>query len=116
MKKFPKPLPEYRCPLCPDHEDDLFVWSAILKAPICDGCEYELWDAVVCEETRQPDSYILNLLEQHISLSFNEYRLIELDDTIKTMLERPDADQDALCKYKAEAVRLRSVINKGAGA
>lgn len=70
---------------------------------------------MVCEVTRQPDSFILNLLEQHTNLSFNEYRLIELEDTIQIMMETPDADQDALCEYKAEAVRLRSVINEGGG-
>lgn len=106
----PKPSPDYHCPLCPDHEDDVFAWNAILKAPICDGCDRELWNDIVCEEKRPEGSFILDLLEQHTSLTFDEYRLIELEETIRRMSERPDADQAALKHYQAEVARLRTTM------
>lgn len=110
VRKFPKPYPDYQCPLCPDHEDDVFAWSAILQAPICEGCDYELWDAVVCENSRPPESLILNCLEQLTSMTFDEYRLIELEDTIRIMSVDPDADKEALSRYQAEVERLRLVL------
>jgi hypothetical protein len=44
ISKFGKPSLDYQCPLCSDHEDDVFTWSAILKVPICEGCDLELWN------------------------------------------------------------------------
>ncbi|BCG47942.1 hypothetical protein GEOBRER4_n2795 [Citrifermentans bremense] len=34
----------YRCPLCPDHQDDEdeFVWSKLLQVPICHACSYDI--------------------------------------------------------------------------
>lgn len=32
----------YRCPLCPDHQDDEFVWHELAKTYICLGCCYEI--------------------------------------------------------------------------
>ena len=115
VRKFPKPYPGYHCPLCPNHEDDVFTWSAILQAPICEGCDYELWDAVVCEDNRPEGSLILDCLEQLTSMTFDEYRLIELVDTIRIMSGNPDADLEALSRYQAEVERLRSVLAKRGG-
>lgn len=108
--KFPEPYPGYRCPLCLDHEDAVFTWSAILKAPICEGCDYELWDAVVCEKERPLDSLVLDRLEQISPLSFDEYRLIELEETIRIMAKKPDVDRTELDQYQADAERLRQVL------
>jgi hypothetical protein len=34
---------DYRCPFCPDHEDEYyFIWEGLIEAPICDACSYEL--------------------------------------------------------------------------
>jgi len=34
---------DYRCPFCPDHEDeDYVIWEGLMETPICDGCDYEL--------------------------------------------------------------------------
>ncbi len=39
-------LPEiptgYRCPLCPSHVDDDFVWDELAEAYVCLGCRYEI--------------------------------------------------------------------------
>lgn len=34
----------HQCPLCPDHQDDEdeFVWSDLLQAPICWSCIYDI--------------------------------------------------------------------------
>src|SRR2546425_1248179 len=33
---------EYRCPLCPEHQDDAFERTPFLDLPICSGCAVEL--------------------------------------------------------------------------
>ncbi len=36
-------MPEgYSCPLCPDHEDDEFVYCNALETHICGGCEWDI--------------------------------------------------------------------------
>jgi hypothetical protein len=32
----------YRCPLCPDHQDEDFVWHELAEAYVCLGCRYEI--------------------------------------------------------------------------
>lgn len=32
----------YRCPLCPDHQDDDFVWHDLAEAYVCLGCRFEI--------------------------------------------------------------------------
>lgn len=83
-----------------------------MQTPICEGCDYELWDAVVCENKRPIASLILDRLEQLTSLSFDEYRLVEIERTIQIMTETPDADMLALGKYQSEAERLRSILKR----
>lgn len=85
LGRFPKPYPDYRCPLCPDHEDDVFAWSATLQKPICEGCDYELWNDILCEEIRPANSTVLNRLEKLTGLSFKEYRLIEFENTVEVL-------------------------------
>ncbi len=34
---------DYRCPFCPDHEDECYlIWEGLIETPICDVCSYEL--------------------------------------------------------------------------
>jgi hypothetical protein len=42
-------VPEgYRCPFCPGHVDeDFLVWETLLAEPICDGCTYEIFNALL---------------------------------------------------------------------
>jgi len=34
--------PGYACPLCPDHEDEVFYSNSLLDVPLCQGCDAEL--------------------------------------------------------------------------
>ena len=113
-EKFPRPDPDYRCPLCLDHEDDVFVWSPILKQPICDGCDYEIWAYVVTDVKKQPpDPYVITALEKITDLSFDEYRLIELEHAVKVMTEAPKTDVEILPWLKDEIIRLKSLSGHG---
>ena len=42
-------VPEgYHCPFCPGHDDeDFYIWDLILNQPICDGCTYDLYYALL---------------------------------------------------------------------
>ena len=107
-----KPHPDYHCPLCPDHEDYNFVWNATLKTMICDGCDCELWNDIAFVENREPDSFILNLLEQHTDLTFDEYRLIELEHYIKVVSAKEGYEDEHLPYFKNEIFRLKSLLRK----
>ena len=109
--KFPKPDPDYMCPLCLDHEDDVFVWSHILKQPICDGCDYEIWAYVVCDANKQqPSPYVITALDKVTDLSFDEYRLIELEHAVKVMTEASKTDDDIYPWLKSEITRLKALL------
>jgi hypothetical protein len=74
-------VPEgYRCPLCPDHEDDAFVWSAVMKAPVCRGCSHDILNLVTDEERLQ-DS-VLDRIEALTGLTYHEYQILELESAI----------------------------------
>ncbi|WP_026842860.1 hypothetical protein [Citrifermentans bremense] len=32
----------YRCPLCPDHQDEDFFWLELAGTYVCDACRYEI--------------------------------------------------------------------------
>ena len=42
-------VPEgYRCPFCPEHDDeDFFVWESLLADPICLGCTHDIFNALL---------------------------------------------------------------------
>ena len=42
-------VPEgYRCPLCPDHdEEDFMVWETLLAEPLCHGCTFDIFQALL---------------------------------------------------------------------
>ncbi len=38
----------YQCPFCPDHADeDFMIWDTLLTEPICQGCTYEIFNALL---------------------------------------------------------------------
>lgn len=94
----------YTCPLCPDHEDDVFIWNNILQAPICQGCNYELWNDVYGHESR-PDSMLLDRLEKLTSLRYEEYCLLELESVVAACMEKDTPEE-----YVAEISRLKAII------
>jgi hypothetical protein len=42
LERHPEIAPGYRCPLCPDHEDDDFVWDDLTDTFVCLGCSHEI--------------------------------------------------------------------------
>ena len=109
--KFPKPSPDYMCPLCLDHEDDVFVWSPILKQPICEGCDYEIWAYVVTDTMKKPpDPYVIRALDKITDLSFDEYRLIELEHVVMVMTKASNTDDDIYPWLKSEIIRLKALL------
>lgn len=60
-----------RCPLCPDHQDDEddFVWSDLLQAPICRACTYDIvngfegWNVAPTPERYNHADTIARILE-----------------------------------------------------
>lgn len=109
MSRYVEVEPGYVCPLCPDHEDDVFSWSAILKTPICQGCNYELWNDIYGHASR-PDSMLLDRLEKLTSLSYEEYSLVELESVVAEWEESDPAGQEAPEDYVAEIARLRAIL------
>jgi len=40
-------IPEgYRCPFCPDHQDNDFGWSELAETFICGGCYHEIYQGL----------------------------------------------------------------------
>lgn len=111
--RFPKPDPDYKCPLCRDHKDDVFIWSPILKQPICDGCDHEIWAYVVTETSNQPPyPYVITALETLTELGFDEYRFLELKHIVKVMTETSKTDADIFPWLKQEIDRLKSLLGE----
>lgn len=42
MADLPEIQAGYCCPLCPDHQDEDFVWHELAETYVCDGCRYEI--------------------------------------------------------------------------
>lgn len=77
-------MPEgYRCPLCPDHDDDKFCWDPLLSSPICQGCSHEIIN-LVCDEKRIDDS-ALDRLEAVTGLTYEELQVAVLGPEIRRM-------------------------------
>ena len=103
--------PGYQCPLCPDHRDDIFFWSDILRKPICQGCDYELWDLIVCEHTRQ-ESRLLDRLEQLVRMEFDEYRLLELEALSACLEEQGTSPSQELAVFLADIPLLKARLRQ----
>ena len=76
----------YRCPFCPDHEDEAFFYSKIVKAPICEGCRIEISHFVEADE--RPDDFVLDRLEALTGLSFLQYKRIAFEEFVEDFEER----------------------------
>lgn len=109
MSRWIKMEAGYTCPLCPDHSDDVFIWNNILQTPICQGCNYELWNDVYGHESR-PESMLLDRLEKLTSLCYEEYCLIELESVIADSTEEGSVDNDTPEVYVAQISRLTAII------
>lgn len=80
------PMPEgYRCPLCPDHDDDKFCWDPLLSSPICQGCSHEIINLVV-DVNPIKDSALERLMEV-TGLAYEELQVAVLGPHIR-YLER----------------------------
>jgi hypothetical protein len=42
MAEKPELPADYRCPLCPSHLDDQFIWHDLAEACVCFGCQAEI--------------------------------------------------------------------------
>lgn len=42
MHERPELPQDYRCPFCPSHVDDEFVWHELAEAYVCRGCQAEI--------------------------------------------------------------------------
>lgn len=85
MSKFIDVPEGYRCPLCPDDEDEDFVWSPVLNGPMCLGCSHDVLNLVVDDE--RPEDRTLDRLEEATGLSYPEYQILELENQIRAISE-----------------------------
>jgi hypothetical protein len=92
------PMPEgYRCPLCPDHEDDDFCWDPLLSSPICVGCAHEIIN-LVCDVKRIKDS-VLDQLELVTGLTYHELQVVVLMPWIRNK-EKILGSRELAAKHK----------------
>lgn len=76
------PMPEgYRCPLCPDHEDENFCWDPLLSNPICQGCSHEIINLV--SDAKRIDDPALDELEAVTGLCYEELQVAVLSPEIR---------------------------------
>lgn len=96
-------VPEgYRCPFCPDHDDDnddFFIWDLILKQPICRGCTYDLYYALL--EANKEETIGIDLLhrleeltgkpaiESALDLVRAEITYMEKEENLQAMIANP---------------------------
>ena len=99
--------PDYICPLCPDHKDDEFVWSDLLKAPICRGCSHDIWALIAWTDERDQD-IILDRIEQITGLSFRQYQLIEFESVFRKFQNSPGTSPEELKRMEHELARLKN--------
>jgi hypothetical protein len=82
----------FRCPLCPDHNDDenVFAWSNLLQSPICWGCTYDLYYGIVDWEERPTlDQYnnaeTIERLEQVTGFTFQQAKFEYLRELLEEL-------------------------------
>lgn len=115
------------CPLCPDHEDEEFVWSDLMLAPICTGCSYDIAN-VFDYDGRPMDEPLIDRIEDTLGISFEEAKAIYLEEEIrlftywqrieenllreKISREKRIADlQDLIDCHGEQVEKLKSVTN-----
>lgn len=70
-------LPEtYRCPFCPSHVDDEFVWHDLAETYVCFGCQVEIDCGFASEQQPTVDDYncadTVERLLRHLGISYAE--------------------------------------------
>jgi hypothetical protein len=106
--KVPK---DYRCPLCPDHEDETFFHSTILGAPICEGCAIEISHFVEADE--RPNDFVLDRLEALTQLSFRQYKRIAFEEFVEDFenrLKPEDVEREVQVEMQITGRSLEEVV------
>ena len=93
------------CPLCPDHFDDEkdFVWSNLLKAPICWPCTYEIFNGFIgFDEAPTKDQYncadsMKKMIDENVSR----------EESFKDFEKR-------ICEFKSEMEKTAMIMSDGA--
>jgi|GEM_PF-4403848 len=103
----------YHCPFCPDHDDeDFFVWDLILDQPICHGCSYDLYFALLEAGEENPiGTDLLNRLEELTGKPFVESALSLVRNEI-AYLEKEENLQAEIAHPKEIPVPTRSEIER----
>ena len=113
-----KVTPGYRCPFCPNHQDEDFYRSALIDVPICAGCAEELFH--FCHNNTRPVDRLIEKVEQITGRNWNECRIILLrdnleqwiiinrerpEDWLKTTMEHFVFDEDEAWSYVKQRIR-----------
>ena len=70
----------YHCPFCPDHQDDVFYTSALIDAPICDGCREELLH--YSHFGMRPDNPLIEQVERYTAKSWSECKALLMQNQL----------------------------------
>ena len=126
------------CPLCPNHFDDEkdFVWSNLLKAPICWPCTYEIFNGFIgFDEAPTTDQYncadSMKKIEKLTGMTFLQAKIIFLKEIIeeneaylyyeKKMIDENVSREESfkdfekrICEFKSEMERTAMIMSDGA--
>lgn len=97
----------YRCPLCPDHEDDVFEWSDLLHAPICEGCAYDIYNAFMSQE--DPGTVETNRIKEILGLIFRECKLLYLQEQTEYLKYEKYREEKWLSKHLSREDRIKEL-------
>jgi hypothetical protein len=120
-------VPEgYRCPFCPSHADeDFYIWDLILEQPICDGCTYDLYYALL--EAHLKNSVLTDLfpkleeltgkpaVESALTLVLDEIAYMEKEENLQAKIADPreyptPTRQEIELKWQEDLDYLRSTL------
>ena len=102
---------DYHCPFCPDHEDDTFFYSRIVKAPICEGCAIEISHFVEADE--RPDDFLLDRLEALTGFTFPQYKRMAFEEFIEDFegrLKPENVEREAQAEMRITGRSLEEVV------
>jgi len=75
------------CPLCPDHEDEEFVWSDLMLAPICVACSYDIEFGFDFDEKPTHEMYNnadrMDRIEEVLGIPFKEAKVLYLEESVR---------------------------------
>ena len=106
----------YRCPFCPNHDDETFVFSKVVGAPICEGCAIEISYFVEADE--RPNDLVLDRLEALTGLSFRQYKRIAFEELVEDFERRltvENVEHEAQVEMQATGRSLEEVIKRWRG-